>query len=398
MANKQVQLDAQWVMDRKSRHHGLKPIQNALEKLNHPEKDLKIIHVAGTNGKGSTVNFCKDVLVALGYHVGTFTSPHLEEHYDRIRIDGKWIEEDRFNNYLQELYEIIEENDLGMFEIVLLIALQYFKDEKVDYAILECGVGGRLDNTNIIEKPIIEIITSIGEDHMKTLGNRPQQIAYEKAGIIKERSTVIIGDCIPDEAKKIIKKVAQEKHASYQIAKYQSRSDYTFEIFNDVYEINGGSYQKRNAATALYALKALGINIYEDVVKDAIKNSLWLGRFEKISDNPLIIVDGAHNKEGILACTEAMKARNTHWVGVFAALKDKQTEEMLKIFTDACDEVVVTEFENGRIKHIEEYIGATNTNKDYKEAINWAIEKGQPVIITGSLYFISLVRKYLMKK
>ncbi len=396
MTNKQIEkLDANWVMNRKSRHHGLEPIRQALKDIQNPQNNLKIIHVAGTNGKGSTVNYCKDILVSLGFQVGTFTSPHLEEHYDRIRINGKWIAENRFNTYLNDLFEIIEKYDLGMFEIALLIALVYFNDEKVDYVLLEVGVGGRLDNTNVIENPVLEIITSIGLDHMRILGNRYQQIAYEKAGIIKKRSTVVVSGRVNDTAKRIIQYVAHEKQANCIFSFYQKRSSHTFEVFNTTYEIQGGSYQKRNAALALYAIHALGFDVTNDVVKEAVYQSKWLGRFEKISDEPLVYVDGAHNVEGMMACVEAMKEVSDHWIGVFAALKDKQTEEMYQILQEACEEVIICEFDNHRIQHIEEYDKQAMKIKDYKEAIDYAIKKDKSVIITGSLYFVSLVRKYL---
>ena len=396
MTNKQIEkLDANWVMNRKSRHHGLEPIRQALNDIQNPQNNLKIIHVAGTNGKGSTVNYCKDILMSLGFQVGTFTSPHLEEHYDRIRINGKWIAENRFNTYLNDLYEIIEKYDLGMFEIALLIALVYFNDEKVDYVLLEVGVGGRLDNTNVIENPVLEIITSIGLDHMRILGNRYQQIAYEKAGIIKKRSTVVVSGRVNDTAKRIIQYVAHEKQANCIFSFYQKRSSHTFEVFNTTYEIQGGSYQKRNAALALYAIHALGFDVTNDVVKEAVYQSKWLGRFEKISDEPLVYVDGAHNVEGMMACVEAMKEVSDHWIGVFAALKDKQTEEMYQILHEACEEVVICEFDNHRIQHIEEYDKQAMKIKNYKEAIDYAIKKDKSVIITGSLYFVSLVRKYL---
>ena len=162
----------EWVMQRKNRYHGLSPLRKACEKIGNPQDDLKIVHIAGTNGKGSTTNYLKDILIANGYKTGTFTSPHLIDHRDRIRINDAWIPEDKFLYYLNRYMDLILEYDLGMFEIDEMICFAWMKEEKVDYLLLETGLGGRLDNTNIIEHPVLEIITTIGFDHMNVLGNR----------------------------------------------------------------------------------------------------------------------------------------------------------------------------------------------------------------------------------
>ena len=394
MTNKNSLKNVDDVMSRKNRRHGLLPMKKALEEIGNPEKDLRIVHIAGTNGKGSTVNYLKDILVISGYKVATFTSPHLVSHYDRIRINDEWIKEKSFNYYLKKYKDIIEKYDLGMFEIDLLIALSYFARQKVDYMLMETGLGGRLDYTNAIDNKMIEVITSIGIDHTDFLGERLEQIAYEKAGIIKKYSTIVLGSKINDKALRIIKIQADKKHANLIKNKYRKTGKYSFIFDEEEYEITGARYQKNNAALALEVAKVLGINIKSDKVKKAIKTSMWAGRFEKLKDKPNIIVDGAHNLEGALALKESIHDLPKPIITVFASLKDKPGNEMLKLLGECSDEIIVTEFDNPRIRFIEDYDGYLRI-KDYREAINIAISKAEngSVVITGSLYFISLVRE-----
>lgn len=388
------------VMARKNRRHGLLPMRKSLDAINKPEKDLKIIHFAGTNGKGSTVNYLKDILMVNGYKVATFTSPHLISHFDRIRINDIWISEEDFNNYLREYEDIILDNDLGMFEIDLLIALAYFKEKDVDYVLLETGLGGRLDNTNVIDNTYLEVITSIGKDHIDVLGERIEQIAFEKAGIIKKSTTCIINAKIKKEAKKIIQYKALKEGANLIQNKYRKTGRYTFIFDNYEYEVSGASYQKSNAALALNIASILQIDIKNNKVKEAIKNSLWKGRFEQIKDKPLIVIDGAHNIEGIKALIEASEDLKKPIKTIFASLKDKKGNEMVDLLKGISEEVIITEFANPRIRHIEEYDVDTKKIKDYKEAINETIKtvKDGSILIAGSLYFISLVRDYLVDK
>ncbi len=398
---KNIKKDVNYVMARKNRHHGLLPMKEALKEIGRPEEKLRIIHFAGTNGKGSTLNYVKDILMSSGYKVATFTSPHLISHFDRICINNEWIKESSFNYYLKKFEKIIEKYDLGMFEIDLLIALAYFSYQKVDYVLLETGLGGRLDNTNVIDNTILEVITSIGIDHQDILGDKLEQIAFEKAGIIKKNTTVIIGAKINKKAKKIIYKKARYEKANVLETKYFKTGSHSFIFKDNEYEIKGGSYQKRNAALALNVAWALGIDIKEDIIKKAIKDSLWAGRFETINDKPLIVIDGAHNMDGLKALLEASDYLAKPIITIFASLKDKPGIAMVNQLKKVSQKVIITEFDNPRIRHIDEYDDISEYKYlDYKQAINESIEEinDGSILITGSLYFISIVREFLLNK
>ena len=390
--------NAEYVMMRKNRYHGLLPMREALERVGHPENELKIIHVAGTNGKGSTTNYLKDILMASGFRVGTFTSPHLMSHYDRIRIDDKWISEDDFNRLLESVIDLVEEYDLGMFEIDLLLGLMYFREAKVDYVILETGVGGRLDNTNVIDHPILEIITSIDLDHTAILGNRLSQIAYEKAGIIKKNTTVLVRKEIPSMALDVIKQVARRKGTNCISLSLVKKGKNSFFFKGEEYSIQGARYQRRNALLALGAAWCLGIDIHAQKIKEVIKNSKWAGRFEIVHKDPLCIIDGAHNIEGMKACVESVKDLPRPIHGLYSALKDKHSYTMVKLFQEVCDDLTITEFEADRAATIQELeIEGADKEKSWKKAINVLFQKEGTIVITGSLYFISEVRKYIME-
>ncbi|MBR4162011.1 MAG: bifunctional folylpolyglutamate synthase/dihydrofolate synthase [Solobacterium sp.] len=386
----------EWVMQRKNRYHGLSPLKKACEKIGNPQNDLKIVHIAGTNGKGSTTNYLKDILIANGYKTGTFTSPHLIDHRDRIRINDAWIPEEKFLYYLNRFMDLILEYDLGMFEIDELICFAWMKEEKVDYLLLETGLGGRLDNTNIIEHPVLEIITTIGFDHMNVLGNRLSQIAFEKAGIIKPYSRCAIG-FLNEKAIPVIQKNAWRKHASViPVNTYRPLSANMFVWQKESYKIQGASYQKRNACLALHAAWLLGMDVKTEKIKEAVYTSKWLGRFEKVHEHPLVILDGAHNEEGVLALIESMKNLPRPLTVLFSALKDKPAKKMAILLEKNCDHLIVTHFENQRSGDEKDFaVKNAKIIHDWQKAVNECLEQSQEnvtIVITGSLYFISLVR------
>lgn len=393
--------DQYWVMNRRNRFHGLAPIREACRKAGDPQDHLRVIHVAGTNGKGSTVNYIRAVLNSLGYKVGTFTSPHLMSHFDRIRIDDAWIEEEVFNAYLNRNMEAIEELDLGMFEIDLLIAFEWFYESGVDYAVIEAGLGGRLDNTNILKHPLLSIITTVGYDHMAILGERLGQIAFEKAGIIKPYGHCIHGYLGPS-CEKVIRARADTMHAAlYGIQKYRSVDVNAMEYRGCVYEIQGGQYQKANAALALEAIRFLGFDITSSAVRRAIRECMWKGRFEKISEDPDIILDGAHNEEGIRALCASLGTLKRPLTIVFSALKDKPGRQMAALLEAHADLLIVTAFEYERADQTER-LAPENALiiDDWHEAIARAehFAKDGSVVITGSLYFISTIRQHLLNR
>ncbi|MBQ3459674.1 MAG: bifunctional folylpolyglutamate synthase/dihydrofolate synthase [Solobacterium sp.] len=394
-----VKRDVEWVMARHSRSHGLLPIRTVMKKYGDPQDQMKVIHVAGTNGKGSTVNYLRDILMALGYKVGTFTSPHLEHHFDRIRINGNWITEERFNAYLEEMMDDIEELDLGMFEIDTVISLRWFYEQKVDYAILECGIGGRLSNTNIVKKPVLNVITTIGYDHVDLLGSRIEQIAFEKAGIIMPYANCALGFLLP-KAENIIRHTAYARHAAVSSPKrwYRDVGEHAFVYRGHTYTIQGGDYQKHNAALALHGIWLLGLDVGSEKVREAVAASQWRGRFETMSKDPLIVIDGAHNEEGVRALCESAASLPRPLRIVFSALRDKPGRKMAQMLKDSCDRLYITHFEFYRADTVAGLsVEGAETVDNWQEAIQKAVSFAADgsTLITGSLYFISVVREYL---
>ena len=390
--------DENWVMTRRNPNHGLDPIKEALARHDNPQNDLKFIHVAGTNGKGSLCCYIKDVLVAHGYRTGMFTSPHLVHHFDRITINGTWISKQDYQEILDACIDDILELDLGMFEIALLIALLYFRKQKTDYVVLECGLGGRLDNTNIIPSPVISVITTIGSDHSALLGNRVQQVAFEKAGIIREHVPVCVG-LVSKQARGVIASIAHRRHAPITFTESIQATDVNvFAYEHDVYELSSAAvYQKENALLALRVLKSIGIDIHDDTTKQALHESSWKGRFEKVGTHPDIYLDGAHNKEGIEALVRNYGCLNRPVITVFSALKDKPGRWMASKLSQVSDELVITSISNGRFDSMDSLsvsgaIMIADENEAVDEAVKRAGEDGT-VIICGSLYFISDIRR-----
>ncbi len=397
MANREY-IDEEWVMKRRNENHGLSPIKSVLKIYGDPQDHIHCIHVAGTNGKGSTCNYLKDILISQGYKVGMFTSPHLITHRDRIRINQDYISHEVFQKYLLDMKDLIESYHLGMFEIDTCIAFRWFYEEQVDYAIIETGLGGRLDSTNVIQRPDLCVITSIGYDHMNLLGNRIQQIAYEKVGIVKKNTPCVIGNICKD-AKSVIQKNIQRKHARMiSLDSYYVKDKHLFSYEDTLYEIPSiAFYQYHNASLALLSSKLLGVDIKDSTVKETLKHSFWKGRFEKVHDDPVVMIDGAHNEEGIRALCESMQVLKKPIYCVFSALKDKEVHKMASLLKRNCDVLMITQFENERADTMEDlYVDGSILEKDYQKAIQNAMQQcnNGTVVITGSLYFISIVRNY----
>lgn len=390
----------EWVMSRKNRNHGLLPIKHILASAGNPQDAIHTIHVAGTNGKGSVTNNLAEILMAHGYKVGMFTSPHLVSHRDRIRINGEWISEDVFHQYLMAHVDAIEQEDLGMFEIDCLIAFLWFKDQHVDYAVIECGLGGRLDNTNVITKPDLEIITTIAYDHMNILGSRLQQIAFEKAGIIQKNTTCVLG-YLPEKVFPVFAYKAVRSHANLvHCPAFDDIGGQSLRFDHEIYTLSSlASYQKRNAALALESAKLLGINIHTDLTKQALHNASWAGRFEVMGKQPMTIVDGAHNEEGMRALIASFPCLPRPLTVVFSALKDKPGQAMAELLQANCDRLIITQFTNARADTVEGLsIPHAETISSWQEAVDTARRETNldgSVVITGSLYFVSLVRAYL---
>ena len=297
--------------------------------LGNPHTNFKSIHVAGTNGKGSSSHLLASVLQEAGYKVGLYTSPHLKDFRERIRINGKKINKDWVVDFIENNSSFFEERKLSFFEMTVGMAFSYFDKESVDIAIIEVGLGGRLDSTNIIH-PEVSLITNIGLDHTDILGDTIPEIAREKAGIIKPNTPVVISE-FNEETVPIFKEVANKMNSKILFADSGN--------YNSDYEIGLlGSYQKRNIKGVLGTLNLLkGFEIREvDKVhgfKNVVKNTGLMGRWQKIGDQPTIICDTAHNKDGLSYVLEQLKNQEFDTLHiVIGVVKDKNIADILPLF------------------------------------------------------------------
>ena len=385
-----------WIMQRR-KAQGFAHFSEVIEDLGHPEKDFKLIHVAGTNGKGSCVTYIRDGLMALGYKVGTLQSPHYKTHLDRIRINGIDIDERTFLDILNEKVDFFIANDLNMFEMDYLIMCEYFKREKVDLVITEVGMGGRLDSTNVVRHPLLTIIVTIGHDHMEVLGDTLEDITYEKCGIIKDESAVLVGD-LDSDLKDIVKEEAKRHNARYiETLPYIDLLDRSFIYRDHIYDLYSyAKYQKHNASVALEAIYYLDeiemIKMDEDKIYEAFKKTIWQGRFEIIKEEPLVIIDGAHNIEGIKALISSIADIDLPKGILFSAIKGKEYDKMLRLLKDNADEVVLTTFDSPKgLMDIEKESTELDIKviKDMKEAYDYLYGRYSCIVVCGSLYFLS---------
>lgn len=390
------------LMDRKNQTYGVDGLVKALEEIGNPHLDLEVIHIAGTNGKGSTTNYVRSILQARGFKVATFTSPHLHKHNDRIRINDQEIEDDVLLGYINDTYNLWMKYNLSMFEIDMMISALYFKEQKVDYCVYEVGLGGRLDATNVV-KSKVSAITNIGFDHEAILGDTLAKIAFEKAGIIKPK-TPIITTVQEKEALEVIidRSIAMDAPLRQLcIPEYVvDKSQITFEFdFVKYYLFNQATYQVSNASLAIAIVKTLVPDIKDRTIQEGLNSTHWAGRFETML--PGVIIDGAHNEMGIERLVESVKMLPKPLTIVFAALKDKNFNQMLAKLEAVADQLIVTEFDFYRAAKALELAKGHNALviDNYLQAIDHALDhQGEgTVIITGSLYFISDARNYLLE-
>ncbi|HGH7172950.1 TPA: bifunctional tetrahydrofolate synthase/dihydrofolate synthase [Bacillus wiedmannii] len=410
---------------------GLERMRWMLEELGNPERHIKCVHLAGTNGKGSTLTYMRYMLEDAKYKVGTFTSPYIETFNERISVNGTPIADEEITELVKMVKPVVEKldkTDLGEateFEIITVMAICYFgKVNFCDVVLFETGLGGRFDSTNVIH-PVLTIITNIGHDHMHILGNTLGEIAYEKAGIIKSGVPVITG-VQDEEALQVIQKVAKENHANlYEMGKHftalhkQSSEDgeqfdFTcpFVTFEDVRISMKGVHQVGNAALALmavmYVKTYLSFLIEEEEIRTGLQEAYWIGRFEKLQSNPDIIIDGAHNPEGIESLVKTVKShyKDKNVIVLFTALGDKQLHNMVGQLETIADEIIFTTFAFDRAISAAKLASYSKKEsklvfENWKEAIDTKVEmigENDVFIITGSLYFISEVRKYIREK
>lgn len=370
---------------------GLERVELLLSKLGNPQRDLKIVHVAGTNGKGSTCSYIASYLTEKGEKVGLFTSPHIFDFRERIRVNGEKISEEFVLEFCNQIQNLNLEIEPSFFEITFAMAVSYFHSENCSFCVLETGMGGRLDATNIAN-PIVSIITNIGFDHTQFLGNTYSEIATEKAGIIKKNTPVVIGETNP-ETKTVFLNTAKLKNAEIIFAE----EDVLPEI------VNLPLYQLTNLRTALKALEICGFIIDKRFLDQGLRNlhvnTGFFGRLTEISKNPNIILDVSHNLEGIKATLESINhSRTGNLFILFGASADKNVEGIISQFPN--DAIIhLCTFNNERSLSFEEL--KRIKNKDYRidkviENVNEAITEikskmteNDSLLVTGSFFLIA---------
>ena len=423
----------QWIANYRTDqpHFGLERMVKLLALRGNPHLKLKVIHIGGTNGKGSTIAFLKNLLEKMGLRVGVFSSPYLIHYTDQISINGESIPEARLESLMAD-YRLLLEGEHAQalqgtteFEIITAIAYDYFASEQVDVAIMEVGMGGLLDSTNVCQ-PILTGITTIGLDHVALLGDSLEAIAEQKAGIIKQGVPLVTGNIVP-EALAVINQIAKAKEAprlaygeDYQVSHHESVE--TGEIFDYSSSVRQGCFQTgllglhqiENAGMAIALLdtfckedgRELASN---DLLAQALEETSWPGRLEVIYREPLMILDGAHNPHAIKALLATLKERFTDYQKeiLFTCIKTKALEDMLDLLeTLSNTKITLTHFEDSRStdeKVLKEMADSRNLNyQSWQEFLDKKLseneEKKTVRIITGSLYFLAQVRTYLMER
>ena len=421
---------------------GLKRMKRLLELLGSPEKELKFIHVAGTNGKGSVCQFMASMLRAAGYSVGVFTSPHVMEYNERFDIDRQYISDDdfcRIANYVMSFADKVNDEGFGYFsefEILTSTALVYFKEQSPDIVILETGIGGKMDMTNVISHPLVSVITQIGFDHVDMLGDTLAEIAEAKAGIIKE-GIPVVSESPELEVKKVISDTAKKKNAKFidaALAKYKINDyselmsfDFEFSEGPDEVKMDGvkigliGEHQVRNAITALLAVKSIRdrglIAIDDSEIKQGLENARNMGRFEILRSNPYIVIDGSHNPQGLTAAMATLNElretifKNKRIMTVFGCFADKEYHNMTEILKTGlakacCNEVIATEPVSPRAlkaeelkKLLEDENIAVTAISDEEAAFDRALASDADVLLfLGSIYLIGDIRIFFNRK
>lgn len=402
---------------------GLERITKLADLMGRPDKQLKIIHVAGTNGKGSVCAMLSSVLRSQGYKTGLFISPYIIDFRERMQINGDMIPKNEFAETVEYIYPFVESmaaNDeiITEFELITAIALEWFKRKGCDFVVLETGLGGRLDSTNIIDTPICSVITSISLDHVAVLGDTVEKIAFEKAGIIKPYGKTVY---LPQESavNDVIEKTAEAKNNSIYRADIHTVSiiDENIDGMNVLY--NGkpvkmrlsGKHQIKNAAVAAAAIKAMrdsGAEISEKAELEGISGAFQPARTECISRNPDIILDGAHNPDGVRALREHLNAvKNGKKVtAVIGMLADKDVKTSLELLSGVVHTVIATEPDNPRKMSAEMLADlarglfpTVEVCAEPEKALNRAKEAADGndiILICGSLYLASQVRSSLI--
>lgn len=398
---------------------GLDNIQNFLDHIGNPQKNLKTFHIAGSNGKGSTAAFIQSILMELNYLSGVYTSPHFVRFNERIKINNLEIPDNYIAEFIEEYEKYIDEKKLTFFEVTTAIAFKYFYEKQVDFAVIETGLGGRLDATNVLH-PLGVLITSISLEHTNILGNTLAEIAKEKAAIIKDHTKVFAGR-LPKEAMAVVENKCFETNSElFKIQDYTTKKDNSLKLYTEELEIEDldvplkGDYQKYNAAlAALGVSKILDTNDFRRIelgIKNVVKNTNIQGRYEIFRTKPDIIFDSAHNPESLENFLSEFK-KNIHKYSkctlLFAAMKDKDIKKMLELVKNYFDEIFITDLEIERSCKIDQLkIIAAEAGikvKEQRQIFEFMQEfngknESECLVALGSMYLLGEIKSLFHKK
>ena len=417
----QQSLDYLYGLEKFGMIFGLTQVERILEALGNPHREVQAIHIGGTNGKGSTAAMMASILQKEGYRMGLYTSPHLIRFTERIKVNGKEIEKEEVAELAGWMKERIEAagipSPFTFFDFTTAMGLLYFKQKMVDLAILEVGLGGRLDSTNVID-PLLSIITNIAKDHEEYLGRSILKIAREKAGIIKKGRPLITGAVQP-QVLRLFSKVCREKGtAYYRVGKefrYVQNEERHFDyegLHRKLWGISlnlGGPHQIINATTALGAMEVLddlGYPVSNDAMIEGLKEVEWPGRLEMVCSSPRVVLDGAHNPAGALVLKESLgkEFQYRHLILLLGVMKDKDIKSILHLLAPLADHLILTRPHYDRAASpalLKKTLGGSGKKAEIVEDLEAAIEKGLSMTqdedllcIAGSLYTVGEARAY----
>ena len=402
---------------------GLSRIRELLRLIGDPQKKLKFIHIGGTNGKGSTAAFLSYVLVEAGYKTGLFISPYIEEFNERIQFNNQNISNDELaeiTSFIRPFAESMEDEPTE-FELYMAIACEYYARKECDIVVLEVGMGGEFDATNVIDSPEVAVITAIGLDHMQQLGDTIEKIAETKSKIIKEGCQAVLykqAESVTDVIRNRCKEVGAELHISEPEKLDFIGVDINSQRFNwpgygELSISLIGSYQLTNVSVVLKVIEVLndkGYNLTADIVREGLRKTKWPGRFEVIMKEPLFVVDGAHNPHGIRATAEGLKTvfKEEKLYIIFGVMADKNYDEMLDVILPFAKEVLAVTPDNARAlpaEKLAEIIRDKGVSSESFEKLNDAIDtaieragKSGKICAIGSLYMIGDIKKYIKQR
>jgi dihydrofolate synthase/folylpolyglutamate synthase len=421
----QKSLDYLYGLEKFGMIFGLTQVERILSATGNPHKEIQAIHIGGTNGKGSTAAMMSSILQKEGYRVGLYTSPHLVRFTERIKVNGKEIEEEEVTALTEWMRKEIETAGIAapftFFDFTTAMALHYFKQKLVDLAVLEVGLGGRLDSTNVVD-PLLSVITNVEKDHEEHLGRTILKIAREKAGIIKKGRPLITAVTQP-HVLRLFSKVCQENGTPFFRVGKEFRytrggdGDFNYEGLNrklwSVHLNLKGFHQVINAATAFGAMEVLedlGYRVSTDAMIDGVKEVEWPGRLEMVSSSPGVILDGAHNPAGALVLKESLEKefQFQHLILLIGIMRDKDIRSMLHFLGPLADHIILTRPHTDRATPpllLKKMLGRSGKKAEIVEDLNDAIERGLSLVekedllcITGSLYTVGEARAYFRPK